>query len=60
MTEYTASQAAEILGIDVSRVKHLCRAGRLGHKRGYQWIIRDDQIEAYRKAGPAKSGPKPK
>lgn len=60
MAEYTASEAAKLLGIDVSRVKQLCRAGRLGHKRGHYWIVRDDQIEAYRRAGPGKPGPKPK
>ena len=56
---FTAKDASEILGIDESRVRTLCREGRLGTKFGSVWIITAEQIREYRKAGPMKPGRKP-
>jgi len=60
MAKHSAKDAASILNLDVSRVKQLCRGGRLGTKCGHYWVITDEQIAAFRAAGPGKPGPKPK
>ncbi len=54
--EHTTKEAAVILKLDVSRVKQLCRAGRLGTKNGSRWVITDEQIVEYLHAGPRKAG----
>lgn len=58
MNILTTSDAARVLGVDPSRVRVLCRTGRLGRKHGHAWLITSQDIDAYRAAGPRKSGPK--
>ena len=53
----TSAEAAEELGIDVSRVLQLCRAGRLGStKHGRSWVITTAEIHRYTQAGPRPPG----
>lgn len=56
MINLTAKQAAERLGVDPSRVRVLCRSGRLGRKFGHIWLITDADVAAYLKAGPKPAG----
>lgn len=57
MKTYTSNEAAAELGIDVSRVLQLCRAGRLGHtKHGNAWVIKASDIARFRSVGPLPSG----
>ncbi len=59
MKTYTATEAAIELGIDVSRVLRLCKAGRLGAthpKHGRAWVITLAEINAYNATGPLASG----
>jgi excisionase family DNA binding protein len=43
---YTVTEAAEVLGLSVSRVRKLCADGRMGRKVGSTWIITAAEIEA--------------
>lgn len=40
-------QAGELLRVDDSQVRQLCRSGRLGRKVGGTWILRRAEIERY-------------
>jgi len=60
MTEqlYSPAQAAALIingqtgqpGISLSRVNTLCREGRLGRRVGYNWVISQEEIEAFNTA----------
>jgi len=59
MNTLSASQVAQRLKIDVSRVVLLCRAGRLGYslpKSGRAWVITEEELAQYLALGPKKSG----
>ena len=49
MRLFTAEQAAEYLGVTANRVRQFCRAGRLGTKSGRDWVITEDELEAFAK-----------
>lgn len=60
---YTAQEVAEILGLDDSRIRQLCRKKRLGYtlpKNGLGWVITDYEIRNYCERGPLKPGRKKK
>jgi predicted site-specific integrase-resolvase len=44
-----ARQAAERLGVTPSLIRRYCLQGRLGTKVGYQWIITEEELEAFEK-----------
>jgi len=44
---YTTAEAAELLGLDVSRVRQFCAQGRLGEKIGRNWAIPADELKAF-------------
>lgn len=59
MKTYTASEAAQKLNVDVSRILKLCRDQRLGYsnpKFGRAWVITDAEIARYIALGPNPSG----
>lgn len=59
MKTFTSTETATQLGIDVSRVLQLCRAGRLGYtlpKHGKAWVITAAEIARYQSLGPRDSG----
>ena len=58
MKLYTCLEAAEALGITDTRVRVLCRSGRLGRKHGRAWMITDTDLKRYRDAGPMPPGKK--
>ena len=58
MKLYTCLEAAEALGVTDTRVRVLCRSGRLGRKHGRAWIITEKDLKAYLDAGPMKPGKK--
>ena len=55
---YTCTEAAAALGVTDTRVRVLCRSGRLGRKHGRVWVITEKDLQAYRDAGPIKPGKK--
>lgn len=53
----TTSQAAELLGIGVSRTLRLIGAGRIAaEKVGKQWMIRPEALEAVKDRKPGQAG----
>ena len=58
MKLYTCLEAAAALCVDQTRVRVLCRSGRLGRKHGRAWLITEKDLKAYRDAGPMKPGKK--
>jgi hypothetical protein len=58
MKLYTCLEAAAVLGVNETRVRVLCRSGRLGCKHGRDWMITEKDLKAYRDAGPMKPGKK--
>jgi hypothetical protein len=58
MKLYTCLEAAAILGVNDTRVRVLCRSGRLGRKHGRAWLITEKDLKAYQDAGPMKPGKK--
>lgn len=54
----TTNEAAAELKVDPSRVRVLCRSGRLGKKFGRDWVITHADVRRYLKAGPMKPGRK--
>ena len=56
MDTLTTTEVARRLSIDQSRVRKLCRTGRLGRKFGHVWMITEADVEAYLQAGPRKAG----
>ena len=54
----TTAEAAAILSVDPSRIRVLCRSGRLGRKFGRDWVISNADVARYLKIGPRKSGRK--
>ena len=54
----TCLEAAEALGVNETRVRVLCRSGRLGRKHGRAWMISEKDLKVYRDAGPMKPGKK--
>ena len=56
---FKTSEAAELAGYHVIRVRQLARAGRIrAVKIGHEWLVHKDDLLEYRAA--AKPGPKPK
>ena len=51
---FTAREAAAQLGIDVSRVRRLCEAGKMGRKINGEWRITAAEIEAARRRRPGR------
>lgn len=45
----TPAQAADRLGLSVSRVKQFCEEGRIGQRVGRRWIICRDELEQFAK-----------
>jgi len=43
----STTEAADLLGLNVSRVRAMCAAGRLGQKIGHRWAISDRELEAF-------------
>ena len=58
MKLYTCLEAAAVLGVNDTRVRVLCRSGRLGRKHGRSGLITEKDLKAYRDAGPMKPGKK--
>jgi hypothetical protein len=58
MKLYTCTEAAAALGVTDTRVRVLCRSGRLGRKHGRAWIITEQDLKRYQNAGPMKPGKK--
>ena len=58
MKLYTCLEAAAVLGVDQTRVRVLCRSGRLGRKHGRAWLITEKDLKRYLDAGPMKPGKK--
>ena len=58
MKLYTCLEAAAILGVNDTRVRVLCRSGRLGRKHGRAWLITEQDLKRYRAVGPMKPGKK--
>ena len=58
MKLYTCLEAAALLGVNDTRVRVLCRSGRLGRKHGRAWLITDQDLKRYWDAGPMKPGKK--
>ena len=58
MKLYTCLEAAAALGVDQTRVRVLCRSGRLGRKHGRAWMITEQDLKRYQDAGPMKPGKK--
>jgi len=58
MKLYTCLEAAEALGVTDTRVRVLCRSGRLGRKHGRAWMITKQDLKRYMEAGPMKPGKK--
>jgi excisionase family DNA binding protein len=58
MKLYTCSEAAAVLGVTDTRVRVLCRSGRLGRKHGRAWMITEQDLKRYQNAGPMKPGKK--
>lgn len=59
MKTFTAEGAAEILGVDISRIQKLCRTSRLGYtlpRHGRSWVITEEEISQYRAIGPKPAG----
>jgi len=56
MNPLTTAEVAARLSVDPSRVRRLCRTGRLGKKFGHVWLITDADVAAYLKAGPLPAG----
>ena len=54
MKLYTCLEAAAVLGVNETRVRVLCRSGRLGRKHGRAWMITEQDLRRYRNAGPMK------
>jgi len=46
-TTFTTAEAAERLGLSRVRIVQLCNDGRFGRKLGRDWIITEDEIEAF-------------
>lgn len=52
---YTVTEAAEVLGLSVSRVRKLCADGRMGRKVGSTWIITAAELqENTKRPGPGR------
>ncbi len=47
--EKSPDAAAEILGIKPGSVRSACRAGHIGRKVSGRWLIRDEEIEMYKR-----------
>lgn len=60
MQSLTTTEVAARLKISPRRVRALAKCGRLGRKFGHVWMITDDDVEAYLRAGPGTPGPKRK
>ena len=58
MKMFTCLEAAVALGVTDTRVRVLCRSGRLGRKHGRAWLISEKDLKRYRDAGPMKPGKK--
>lgn len=43
------NEAAERLGLTPQRVRQFCREGRLGQRVGRQWVITEEELEAFQK-----------
>jgi len=55
MKYLTTKQAAEILGVDDSRIRQLILAGRLkAEKFGHAWMIRPKALEAVKDRRPGR------
>ena len=55
----TTVQAAELLGVSVSRIEQHCRSGRLGKtygKFGGAWVITRAEIKAFKSIGKLPAG----
>jgi len=52
----TTDDVADQLGISSSRVRLLCRLGRLGHKHGRDWVITAANVRQYLNRGPLPPG----
>ena len=56
MNVLTVTEVARRLSVDPSRVRKLCRTGRLGTKFGRAWMITEEHVAAYLQAGPRPAG----
>ena len=53
------TQAAELLGVSVSRIEQHCRKGRLGYtyaRFGYAWVITLAEIKEFKRIGKLPAG----
>lgn len=46
-TTFTTAEAAARLGLSEVRIRQLCNDGRFGRKLGRDWIITEDEIQAF-------------
>jgi len=42
-------QAAEEMGLSLSRIKQFCAEGRIGQRVGKRWVILRDELEQFQK-----------
>lgn len=57
----TAKQAAELLGVNDSRVRQLARSGQLkAVKQGRDWMIDENDVEAFKRPARGPKGPRTK
>ena len=55
----STTEAAELLGVSVSRIEQHCRAGRLGKTYGKfsgSWVITLAEIKAFKTIGKLRAG----
>lgn len=59
MTILSVAETARLLNVTSSRVRQLCRSGRLGHthpRHGAAWVITREELGAYLATGPLEAG----
>jgi excisionase family DNA binding protein len=44
---YTVAEVASLLGVSASHVRRLCEQGRFGMRKGHDWIITQEELDAY-------------
>lgn len=59
MTILSVAETARLLNVTSSRVRQLCRSGRLGHthpRHGAAWVITREELGEYLSTGPLVPG----
>jgi excisionase family DNA binding protein len=45
----TVEEVARELGLSARRVRQFCNEGRIGTRRGWQWLITRDELESFKR-----------